>query len=403
MTSRPSAARTTRYLAGLTVVVILTAALLRAPILTVAPVARVIGDDLQVGAGTIGLLTTIPVLCFAVFAPLAIVVIRRAGADVALTITLVGIICGMVVRSLGGIAVVLLGTALIGAFATIGNVVVPMLIARDFSTRRSHAMTGVYTSSLTGGTMIVTLSTAPLADQWGWRGAVLIWAVFGVAALATWIPLRGIRRTILPSGDGGRAPAPGGSVLRTGSTWMLALAFAGQSFAFYAVTAWLPTLLSDQGYRAAASGAIASIFQLTGIAGGLLLPLLTVNVSIRSGVIVVFVAWLAVPLGFLFAPHAWLVWCVVGGLAQGAGITVAFIMINAFGGDAHTAAGRSGVVQGIGYAIAAPGALIVGALREATGAWTVPLLVVLAAVLLFGVGGWGVTRILRRPGAHAGG
>jgi MFS transporter, CP family, cyanate transporter len=275
--------------------------------------------------------------------------------------------------------------------------VIPIIIAREYSAHRAHTMTGVYTSALNVGTMTVTLATAPLSGGIGWRWAVLFWAVFGLAALVVWLPLRGLRAALVPHADPRPANAEGStSVLRHGPTWLLAAAFAGQAFAFYAMTAWLPTLLADQGFSGAAAGAISAIFQVAGIAGSLLLPLVTLRASLRVGAIAAGVAWLAVPLGFLFAPGLWLVWCALGGMAQGAGITIVFIMINGFGDDAHTTAGRSGFVQGFGYAVAAIGPLLLGALHEATDAWVLPLVVVLVAVVLFLVAGVAVATHIQR-------
>ena len=397
MSSRQTAFRSAPLLI---LVIVLAAMILRGPILAVAPVARDIGAELSVGAGIVGLLTTIPILCFAVCAPLAIGIIRRAGADAALSLTLAGVIVGSILRSIDGIAVALLGAAVMGAFVTIGNVVLPIIIAREFDARRAHTMTGVYTAAMNAGTMAVTLGTAPLASVAGWRWSLVVWSVLGLAALATWIPLRGIRRALAPH----PGPRPAGevgrtSVLRQGPTWMLAAAFCGQAFAFYATTAWLPTLLSDQGYDSTAAGAIASIFQIAGIAGSLLLPVVTLRSSIRVGVLCVGIGWLAVPLGFLFAPSLWLAWCAIGGAAQGAGITLVYIMINAFRDDEHTTAGRSGIVQGVGYAVAAAGPLLLGAVHEATDAWVWPLIIVLIAVLVFLGPGLVVASALRRRAA----
>ena len=35
-------------------------------------------------------------------------------------------------------------------------------------------------------------------------------------------------------------------MIRRPTTWMLTIAFAGQAFAYYGLTAWLPTLLADE-------------------------------------------------------------------------------------------------------------------------------------------------------------
>ncbi len=391
---RTGPARTVLLVVGIALV----AAMLRAPIIAVAPVARPIGEDLGVSAAALGLLTSIPVLAFAVCSPLAVAVIRRGGADFALAVSMTGAVAGCLLLSVDGFASAIVVTAILGVFLTIGNVVVPVVIAREFPPRRVHFMTGVYTSAINVGTMTVTLATAPIAEGVGWRSAIALGAVFGVGALAAWVALYGVRGTFVPRPDRvpprGEGEAPRRSVLRAGSTWALGLAFAGQAFSYYAMTAWLPTLLVDRGFGAAAAGAISALFQVAGIAGALLTPVLT-RVSIPAGVIAVAVGWTTVPIGFLLAPDLWWLWCLVGGVAQGGGLTVIFIMVSALGGDQHEVTGRSGLVQGIGYAVAAVGPTVVGGLHELTGAWTAPLLAVTAAVAVFGVVGTGVAARIR--------
>lgn len=393
----PSRPRGPGYIVAVTAVVVLTAATLRAPFLAVAPVARDIGADLAVSAGVIGLLTSIPVLCFAVFSPVAILVVRRGGVDFALTVTLVGAVAGCLIRPLGGIEFALVGTAIMGLFLTIGNVVVPILVGREYDPRRVHTMTGVYTSSLNVGTMAVTLGTAPLSDVVGWRTGITVSAGFAVAALAVWLPLRGMRAAFTPQPG---PPPPQDvrriSALRHPPTLLLAAAFSGQAFAFYGMTAWLPTLLSDQGFGQTAAGAIAAVFQVAGIAGSMLLPIVTVRGSALVGVICVGIGWLVLPLGFLLAPSLWLLWCLIGGIAQGGGVTVVFIMINALGGDEHTIAGRSGFVQGLGYGVASVGPITLGVVHESTGSWTLPLVIVVVAVLVFLTAGSMTAGSLRR-------
>ena len=57
-------------------------------------------------------------------------------------------------------------------------------------------------------------------------------------------------------------------------TWFLAVAFAGQAFGYYAVSAWLPSVLHDTlGLERAASGGAAALFQLFGMVGGIAVPI----------------------------------------------------------------------------------------------------------------------------------
>lgn len=151
----------------LTVAIVLIALNLRGPIVALAPVISTITSDLGLAAVVAGLLTSIPVLCFAVASPLASAVIGRLGAERAVTISLLGIVAGTLVRSAGTEAELLAGTILIGVSITVGNVVVPVVIRRDFSPERAGIITGVYTSALNVGSMITSLGTAPIAQATG--------------------------------------------------------------------------------------------------------------------------------------------------------------------------------------------------------------------------------------------
>lgn len=405
---RQTAARTgTGRLVATIVAIIFAAGMLRTPFVSVAPVAGTIQLDLGVGAAVVGLLTSIPVLCFAVCSPLAVSLIRRVGIDGAFTAAMLGALAGCLIRISGGVPALIGGTVVIGAFIAVGNVVVPMIIARDFASHRAHTMTSVFTSALNVGTMSATLTTVPLAATYGWQLAISCWLAFALAALAVWIPLRGLRGALVPQPRPAPHPARRGRspVLRDLTTWLLAIAFCGQGFGFYAMTAWLPTLLASEGFSAAAAGAISSIFQVGGIADCLLVPVVTRRGSLPIAVLAVGIGWVIVPLGFLFLPAGWLAWCIIGGIAQGGGITLVFIMIGSFGDDEHATAGRSGLVQGVGYAAAATGPSLLGALHETTGGWTLPLLTVLVAALLFLLPGSVVAgRLVRREtdGVRAG-
>jgi CP family cyanate transporter-like MFS transporter len=262
-------------------------------------------------------------------------------------------------------------------------------------------MTGVYVSALNVGSMAVTIGTAPLEPALGWRGAVLIWVLFAVAALAVWFGLHGWRATVTPVATPGEIRSAGHvppRLFRSLTVWLLAFAFSGQAFSYYGVTAWLPQLLKDEhGYSAAQSGAISSIFQIAAIIGAIGAPLLARRVSNLAAIATIGALWLTVPLGFLLAPDLWALWCILGGAAQGGGITIVLITTVSLSRDDRHASAMNGLVQGVGYSVAALSPTLVGALRDVTGAWTAPLLAVLVATLAFGVlGSWGAVRARSR-------
>ena len=87
----------------MTATVLLTAALLRGLIASIAPVAGQVGWGLDAGPGLVGLLTSIPVLCFAACMPAAIALVRVAGSAFALTVSVAGAVFGCILRSAGGL------------------------------------------------------------------------------------------------------------------------------------------------------------------------------------------------------------------------------------------------------------------------------------------------------------
>jgi CP family cyanate transporter-like MFS transporter len=137
-----------------------------------------------------------------------------------------------------------------------------------------------------------------------------------------------------------------------------------------------------------AAGLSASIFQIAALIGALGVPvLLRVLRGPRTVVLIVSAAWTALPLGLLLALPLWPVWCVLGGAAQGGGLVVVFALVVARARDLVENRRMSALVQGGGYVVAAAGPTVVGAVHSATGGWTAPLLVVLAAVGLLCVAG----------------
>jgi CP family cyanate transporter-like MFS transporter len=394
----PAPARSRAIPAAAVVVAILLLGLnLRGPIIAVSPVLDAVRADLHVGAATAGLLTSLPVLCFGVLTPLASVLLARAGLGRGVSISLALLLVGMAARSADGLAAALVGTLLIGAAITVGNIAVPVVIGRDLH-RHSGTVLGAYTASLNVGSMLTLSLTVPLAQVLGWRAALVAWGGLVLVAAAVWgfavrDPARGAATADaaappdrpVPAG----APGTGPAWWRRPVVWGLTAAFSGQAFAYYGVTAWLPLLLRDElGMAAAAAGTAASVFQVAALVGAFGVPvLLRVLPGPRAVVLVVTATWVTLPIGLLLAPQLWPVWCGLGGAAQGGGLVVIFALVVRKARDLAENRRMSALVQGGGYVVAAAGPTVVGAVHAATAGWTAPLLVVLAAIVLLGVAG----------------
>ncbi|WP_273652157.1 CynX/NimT family MFS transporter [Cellulomonas fimi] len=255
--------------------VLLYALNLRAPITALAPVVDDVQADLGLSAAGVGLLTGVPVLCFALATPLVAILLARQGTTRVVTASLVTVLVGTVLRSVDGFGTALVGTVLIGVAITAGNVAVPVVIGRDFPSAVPRA-TGLYTAALNAGSVLTTTLTEPLASLVGWRWALASWGGLAVLGLVVWRRAYGRRadavvRAAGAAGDdepatAGDDPTTGGGAvpdaLRRPVTWLLAVSFAGQAFGYYAVSAWLPTVLHDgTGMDPTASGGAAALFQ----------------------------------------------------------------------------------------------------------------------------------------------
>jgi CP family cyanate transporter-like MFS transporter len=75
------------------------------------------------------------------------------------------------------------------------------------------------------------------------------------------------------------------------------------------------------------------------------------------------------------------VWAVLIGLGQNAVFPLALTLIVLRGGTVSSTAGLSTLVQTVGYLLAAFAPLAIGALHDATGGWTTPVIVPLALLV----------------------
>lgn len=414
---------------ALLVAVLVFALNLRTPITSLPPVMADVATGLGLDQTLAGLLVGIPALCFSVVAPAASALIARVGPYPAVTVALVGVIAGTLVRSAGsgtaGVVAAFAGTVVLGAAITVGNVVVPVIIARDFPTRTAPA-TGLYSSVMNLGSVFATSFTAPLAALLGWQGAVASWSLVAVVALVVWLVTtrRLPRPQVAPQDDAGPGAVPAetlvdgptgtpaappaerpdetwAGVLRRPITWVLTVAFAGQSFSYFAVTGWLPELLGDLlDLSVTTAGNAAAPFQGLAIAGSVLVPLvLAARVPMRWAAVTMGVLWVALPAGLLLAPQWWLLWVSLAGIAQGGNFVVIFTIVAQRCRTVAQTRRTVAAVQAFGYAAAAAAPAVIGAVHTASGGWTAALLVLLGSTLALGTAELVATRRPRHPRA----
>ncbi len=370
----------------LALAVVLAAVNLRPALAAVGPVLTELRTDLGLSGGGAALLTALPVLCLGLLAPVAPALARRWGVEPVIALVLAVLGVGLLARVTGGTALLFAGTALASGAIAVANVLLPALVKRHFPAS-TGTMMGVYTMSLAGSAALAAGTTAPLAEAaGGWRTGLGAWALPAAVALLVWLPLARRRTPADPDAAAGIGAA---ALRRDPLAWQVTVFFGMQSLTFYAVLAWLPTVYRDEGYSAVAAGAVLSGSALVQIPVTLLLPRLASQARAQwphaLGATVVTAVGLG---GVLVAPTAapWL-WAALLGVGQGGAFAVALILVVLRSRTPADTAGLSAQAQSVGYVLAATGPLLVGAVHDGTGGWTLPLLLLIVLLVPQAVAG----------------
>jgi MFS transporter, CP family, cyanate transporter len=354
---------------------------LRPALTSVGPLVHDIRADLGLSSSTVGLLTTLPVLAFGVIAPLAPLLAHRFGLEPVLLGCMLALSAGLALRLLAPVSLLFAGTLAAGCAIAIANVLVPALVKHRFP-ERATTVTGFYSVALGTGAALAAGLAVPSEHGLGgsWRGALALWAVPALLAAALWTTQL---RDAAPSGHAaGVARAPV-NLWRDRVAWEVTALMAIQSTLFYATATWLPAVYRSHGIGSGAAGGLLSLALIVGIPAGFGVAWLSGRMrdqrAIALGVALVDAIGF---LGLLVAPASGaVVWAILLGGGLGAGFTLVLALLVLRAPDARHATALSGMVQSVGYVLAALGPVAVGAMHDATSSWTLPLLVLLALLI----------------------
>ncbi|WP_423358637.1 CynX/NimT family MFS transporter [Pseudomonas citronellolis] len=345
---------------------VLVALNLRPALSSLAPLLNTVREHTGLSAAAAGLLTTLPVLCLGLFAPLAPRLARRLGAERAVLAILLLLAAGIVLRSLFPVAGLFLGSLVAGASIGIIGVLLPGIVKRDFP-HIAGIMTGVYTMALCLGAALAAGASVPLAGLFGgsWQPALAAWALPAVLAALVWLP------QTRQAQHAHRQAFQVRGLWRDPLAWQVTLYMGLQSSLAYIVFGWLPSILIDRGLSPTAAGLMMSGSVMVQLLSALGAPWLgTRGRDQRLVVFLVLALTLAGLLGLLYAPGGslWL-WAVVLGLGQGGTFSIGLALIVLRSPDAHVASHLSGMAQGVGYTLAALGPFLVGLVHDLSDGW----------------------------------
>ncbi|WP_028620848.1 CynX/NimT family MFS transporter [Pseudomonas sp. Ant30-3] len=358
---------------------ILVALNLRPALSSMAPMLSDISRALGLSAAQAGLLTTLPVLCLGLFAPLAPILARRFGAERVVLGILLTLAAGIIVRSSFGQIGLFAGSVMAGASIGVIGVLLPGIVKRDFA-KHAGTMTGVYTMALCLGAAMAAGATVPLSEHFdhSWAVGLGIWVIPAVVAAIFWLPQVG------PKHGAPQVAYRVRGLLRDRLAWQVTLYMGLQSSLAYIVFGWLPSILIGRGLTPTQAGLVLSGSVIVQLASSLAAPwLATRGKDQRLAIVVVMALVLGGLFGCLYAPIEGLWgWAIILGLGQGGAFSLALTLIVLRSRDSHVAANLSGMAQGFGYTLASMGPFAVGVVHDWTGGWS-------AVGWIFGVIGLG--------------
>ncbi len=404
--------------------IILIGANLRAPINAVGPVITEITEALGLTPVLVGLITTIPLIAFALLSTFAPGVARRFGLERVLLYSILVLGVGLFIRSSGSVFFLFLGAALIGAGIAIGNVLMPALIKKEFP-GKTGLVTGMYLVSmnLTSALAAGYSTSIGRSTRLGWKASIGIWGLVAIATFLVWlpqvrkkkvggsdsgIPLETGENMTLPSSvadsaetktempektasgvppitqkelptnpiSSGFGATPPPSIWKSKLAWQIALFMGLQSIMFYIIAAWFPTVFQSWGMSADRSGWMFSYFQLGQVPVMFIGPVLAARMKNQVPLIWVMFLLLSVGMaGILSARTEFvLISMILSGVALGLAFTLAMMFFVLRTKNTSEAADLSGMSQSAGYLVAACGPPLFGALFSITDSWTIPLI-----------------------------
>ncbi|WP_341347899.1 MFS transporter [Paenibacillus sp. FSL H3-0469] len=350
-------------------IALLAASLNMRPVITsVSPLLSNIQGDLAMSSLQASLLTTLPVLCMGLFAPVAVSISRRFGMERTIFASMVLIGAATAARGVLSSASGLILTALAaGVGIGIAGPLLSGFIKRYFPGR--SAMVSVYSASLVLGASLAAGLSVPLFT-WldsSWQLSLAVWAVLSLAALPAW--WRITAKSLQPEAQSVHAKLP----VANKRAWLLTVFFGLMASVFYSLTAWLAPIAMSMGYSRHDAGNLLTLFTLIQIPVSILVPVLVARFQRRTLWLVLCSLFELSGLLLLLGSGSPFLSAVLLGIGAGGLFPLALMLPLLMTQRAEEASAWSSLSQGGGYILGALGPLAVGRILDASGSFQLAL------------------------------
>ncbi len=377
---------------GVIIAIVFIASTLRAPLTSVGPVIEEIKQVMEIDNSVAGILTTIPLIIFAIVSPLVSKVTSRLTMSRTIFYSTILLIVALFLRIAGDFNLFIIGTLLLGIAIAFGNVVLPSYVKWYFPMQIGLA-TGIYsgtmnfTAGLGGGLSFPLSEISPI----GFRLSLSFWIIFGVIALLLWIPKArtGAKLEQATVDQSKLKTSKKVNIVKSKLAWMVALTMGFQSMVFYTMVAWVPSILIDRGLEPTTAGYLLMLNQFSQVPMTFIFPIVASKLKDQRILVVIITILFLIGFSLFFTQSLVLliIGIVIAGLAMGACFSLCMTFFSIRANTSEGSISLSGFGQSVGYLIAAIGPFLIGYLYDATGSWNsgiVALIIMSILIFIFG-------------------
>ncbi|MGQ7461430.1 MFS transporter [Streptococcus suis] len=359
--------------------IVMLGVVMRAPFTALPSILIDIASSLGVEVSSLGILTSIPLIMFALCSSLAPRLAAKFGMERLMAYVLLVMVLGSGMRVFN-LPTLFLGTMLVGATISFINVLLPSIVAANFP-KKIGFYTTIYITLMGVAATVASMLAVPIVSASSWRVFILLITALIFASFLIWLPnIRNNHRFEVRKQD------RQASSIWKNKTAIAFLIFGGlQSVLFYTEITWLPTISQSVGFSKEEAGLMAGIFNLTSIPMSMIIPsiLSRHTKEIRRNIMLGTSSATLVGLALMtILPNNIILWTLLHIILSFSNATLFPYMMLSFSmktSSSQATAQLSGMVQTGGYLIAAVGPGLLGYSYPLFNSW-LPLIIALTLV-----------------------
>lgn len=354
---------------------------MRAPFTALPAILIDVAAGLRVEVSSLGILTSIPLIMFALCSSLAPRLAAKFGMEKLMALVLLVMVLGSGMRVLN-LPALYIGTMLVGATIAFINVLLPSLVAANFP-KKIGLYTTIYITLMGVAATVASMIAVPIVSSSSWEFFILLITGLVFMAFLIWLPNVKNNHRFASENQGNQK-----SSIWKNKAAIAFLIFGGlQSVLYYTEITWLPTISQSVGFSKAEAGLMAGFFNMTAIPMSMIIPAVlsrqtkemrrNIMLAISSVTLLGLFMMSLIPTNLIL----WSALHIILSFSNAALFPYMMLSFTLKTSNSQATAQLSGMVQTGGYLIAAFGPGLLGYSYPIFGNW-MPLILALAIVTL---------------------